>query len=328
MKLSVIVPIYGVERYLREALESLRAQSAEGVEYILVDDGSKDGCGAIVDRFAASDGRFRAIHQENGGYGKAVNRGFREAKGEYIAIFEPDDWIEPDFYEGLLMRAEETKADIVKTGVTAFFSDTDKPISWGFDFDAEAKGGLVDAFGAPRLFSLHPSIWSCVYRRGFLEENGIEMEETPGACWQDNLFQVKTVGKAKKIAFAPGRGYHYRDFLGKKPPKGERILEVVGSIREWLKENKVDSPEISAAQSIRELAYVGLAFDWSEPFRLIPIMKRVVRSLRAVPEEWLLGIIDPRLKQRCLWARAGVAFGIFRQVAPRVKDAIRRELGI
>ncbi len=318
MKLSVIVPIYGVEKYLRQALDSLKAQSVEGVEFILVDDGSKDGCGAIVDEYAEMDKRFTAIHQANGGYGKAVNNGMKIATGEYVTIFEPDDWVESDFYEGLMKRAEETDADVVKTGITAFYEDTNPIETWGFSFDGDVKSGTVDIKACPKLFSIHPSIWSCVYKREFLEMNGIAMEETPGASWQDNLFQVKTMGLAKTIAFAPGAGYHYRDFRGKKPPKGERILEVVRSIRAWLKENNLATPEILAAQSMRELSYVGLAFDWRHPFQLMPVMRRVTKGLRGISGQRIrdLGILENRLRSRYRWARAGAFPGLLRQALP------------
>ncbi|MCR5414792.1 MAG: glycosyltransferase [Kiritimatiellae bacterium] len=323
MRLSVIVPIYGVARYLWRALESLREQSAEGVEYILVDDGSKDGCGAIVDICARKDKRFIAVHQENGGYGKAVNKGLAMAKGEYIAIFEPDDWVEPDFYVGLLKRAEETKADIVKTGFVDFFDDG-RPGGSGIaaSFDGESKEGADFTIEkCPKLLAQHPSIWSAIYNRAFLEREGIVMEETPGACWQDNLFQVKTALKAKSIAFAPGRGYHYRVFPGKRAPEPKRILGVVGGIRDWMEENGVGAPEVVAAEAMRELWYVGLAFEWKRPFRLVGIMRRIRKDLRSVPENRLreLGILADRMRSRYGWAKAGVILGLLRQALPQLR---------
>ena len=94
-KVSVVVPIYGVEKYLRECVDSILAQTLKDIEVILVDDGSPDGCSAIVDEYAAKDPRVVAVHQPNGGYGRAVNNGIELAKGEYIGIVESDDWIEP-----------------------------------------------------------------------------------------------------------------------------------------------------------------------------------------------------------------------------------------
>ena len=89
-KVSVIVPIYGVEKYLRQCVDSILAQTLKDIEIILVDDGSPDGCPAIVDEYAAKDSRVIAVHQENGGYGRAVNHGIEIANGEYIGIASYD----------------------------------------------------------------------------------------------------------------------------------------------------------------------------------------------------------------------------------------------
>lgn len=326
MKLSVIVPIYGVEKYLVQALDSLRAQTADGVEFILVDDGSKDGCPAIVDAYAEKDPRFIAVHQQNSGYGKAVNHGLALARGEYIAIFEPDDWVEPNFYARLLARAEETRADIVKTGFQDFY-DNGRFGGSGIAVYFEREAICTPA-ECPRMLSIHPSIWSAIYKREFLNQNAIKMEETPGACWQDNLFQVKTYLKAARIAFIPGMGYHYRVFTGKKFPPSKGIASVVEGIRAFLDGEPSTTPEMFAAESIRELAYVGLGFELTHPFCLVPVMRRITRDLRAVEESKLrsLDILNSRMTSRYRWAKAGVLPGLLRQVLPRVKDWIVAQL--
>lgn len=107
MKISVIVPIYGVERYLRQCLDSIAAQSFSDFEAILVDDGGKDGCPAICDEYAVRDFRFKVIHKANAGYGAAVNSGLDLAQGEWIGIVEPDDWIAPDMYATLFSAARD-----------------------------------------------------------------------------------------------------------------------------------------------------------------------------------------------------------------------------
>ena len=114
-KVSVIVPIYGVEKYLRQCVDSIISQTLKNIEIILIDDGSPDGCPAIVDEYAAKDSRVVAVHQENGGYGRAVNHGIELAKGEYIGIVEPDDWIEPEMYEVLYSKAVCDSLDVIKS---------------------------------------------------------------------------------------------------------------------------------------------------------------------------------------------------------------------
>ena len=85
-KVSIIVPVYNVEKYLRQCLESVINQTLKEIEIICIDDGSPDNCGAIIDEYAQKDTRIVAIHKENGGYGSALNYGFSIAKGEYIGI--------------------------------------------------------------------------------------------------------------------------------------------------------------------------------------------------------------------------------------------------
>lgn len=102
--ISVVVPIYGVEKYLKQCVDSILNQTFKNMEVILVDDGSRDRCPQMVDEYAAQDARVVAIHQPNGGYGKAVNAGIARARGKYIGIIESDDWIAPDMYENSLRR--------------------------------------------------------------------------------------------------------------------------------------------------------------------------------------------------------------------------------
>ncbi len=114
-KISVIVPIYGVEKYLRECLDSILNQTLFYMEIILIDDGSKDDCPKIIDEYAKKDNRIIVIHKENGGYGSAMNVGLNQATGEYIGIVEPDDYIDQKMYEDLYKIAKEYNSDIVKS---------------------------------------------------------------------------------------------------------------------------------------------------------------------------------------------------------------------
>ena len=95
--ISVIVPIYGVEKYLKKAIESIQNQTYKNLEIILVDDESKDNCGAICEEYAKKDSRIKVIHKKNGGQASARNEGLKIATGEYINFFDPDDFLEPTF---------------------------------------------------------------------------------------------------------------------------------------------------------------------------------------------------------------------------------------
>ena len=118
--ISVIVPVYRVEPYLRQCVESILNQTYRDIEVLLIDDGSPDRCGEICDEYAEKDDRIRVFHTENRGLSAARNLGLHKAKGEHIGFVDSDDWIEPDMYEVLLKRMQETGADI---GVCGFSYD-------------------------------------------------------------------------------------------------------------------------------------------------------------------------------------------------------------
>ena len=99
-KVSIIVPVYKVEKYLRKCIDSIINQTLKDIEIILVDDGSPDNCGKICDEYAAKDTRIKVIHKENGGLSSARNAGMEVAEGEYIGFVDSDDWIESDMYMG------------------------------------------------------------------------------------------------------------------------------------------------------------------------------------------------------------------------------------
>ena len=111
--ISVIVPVYKVEKYLRQCIESIQRQTYSDLEIILVDDGSPDGCPAICDEYARNDKRIKVLHQENGGLSVARNVGLDIAKGEYIAFVDSDDYIKENMYEMLYNKIVMEDADLI-----------------------------------------------------------------------------------------------------------------------------------------------------------------------------------------------------------------------
>lgn len=112
---SVLVPVYNVKPYLRQCLDSLKAQTLGSIEFVCIDDGSTDGSGEILDAYAAGDARFRVIHKANSGYGASMNVGLRAAQGKYIGIVESDDFADAGMFEALHEAAEAQQSDIVKS---------------------------------------------------------------------------------------------------------------------------------------------------------------------------------------------------------------------
>lgn len=110
--ISIIVPVYNVELYIHQCIDSIVNQTYQDIEILLIDDGSTDKCRNICDEYARIDHRIRVFHTENKGLSAARNLGLREARGEYIGFVDSDDWIEPNMYEVLLQQLEKNGAEI------------------------------------------------------------------------------------------------------------------------------------------------------------------------------------------------------------------------
>lgn len=205
---SVVVPVYNMERYLEQCLDSLRSQNLEGLEIICVDDGSRDSSPEILRRYAESDSRFRIITKENSGYGATMNIGIAASTGEYVGIVEPDDFVEPGMFEFLYRNAKAHDLDISRC--TFFYHDE----ATGEDTPERYPFVIKDRVYAPRdkpeTFYQQPADWVNIYRRSFLVDNGITFLETPGASFQDTSFLFKAYVKADRYLISDRPLYHYR----------------------------------------------------------------------------------------------------------------------
>lgn len=206
VRISVVVPVYNAAAYLQRCLDSLSAQMKESIEFVCVNDGSTDTSASILDAQAARDPRFRIVHKENEGYGKTLNTAMKIARGTYIGIVEPDDWVEADMFSHLLGLAKKTEADIIKANYTIERKNQSRPNE---KFDKYEEGASLAPVNLPEYLSGAPSIWSAIYRREWLQERHIIFTETPGASFQDLGFCIRTWLAAEKIAITHKAPYHY-----------------------------------------------------------------------------------------------------------------------
>ena len=210
-KISVIIPVYNVEKYLRQCLDSVINQTLKDIEIICVDDGSTDGSGAILDEYAANDGRIKVIHKENGGYGKAMNVGMDNARGEYIGIVEPDDYIELDMYETMYNTATNTNVDFVKADYYRFSEDKEHKHIF-IDWSEKYYNRVIRTKEEKSFFDMEMNTWTGIYKTEFLRNNNIRYNETPGARYQDQGFWFQTYIYANTIYVIHKPFYHYRYF--------------------------------------------------------------------------------------------------------------------
>lgn len=232
---SVTVPVYNTSKYLRKCLESLKAQTLDNIEFILVDDGSTDGSGAICDEYAKEDSRFKVIHQKNGGLAVARQTGLDSAIGEYIIVCDSDDWVEPDMYAKLYAKALSTKADIV---MCQFFLEyptgESKPHINIFN---NLTG--IDFIKEMMRSSINNSSWVKLIRRNLFIKGNISYE--PGInLGEDCLMIYKILQLNPQIEQIPDVLYHYRrDSNSQSYTNSLKMTHIYQTafVHNWLKEN-------------------------------------------------------------------------------------------
>lgn len=207
-KVSIIIPVYNVKKYLRQCLDSVVNQTLQDIEIICVDDGSTDGSEHIIDEYAAKDNRVNVIHKANAGYGHTMNRGLDEASGEYIGIIESDDFAEYTMFENLYNKAKELDTNMLKSDYFDYYNFGEYYHKICPDI-ADAKE-ILDIREDISILKSNASIWSAIYRREFLLENNIRFNETPGASYQDTAFYVKCLLANGKIGYLREAFLHYR----------------------------------------------------------------------------------------------------------------------
>lgn len=196
--ISVVVPVYKAEPYLRRCVDSILAQTHQDLEIILVDDGSPDNCGAICDEYAEKDSRIRVIHQQNRGLSGARNAGLEQASGDYVAFLDSDDYVDPTMYEQLLRVLREQDADIAECGYRWIKPDVtyDRENTGKVDVYTNLESLEKLYFGDQLFGGISIVVWNKLYRRQLLE--GLQFAQ--GLNFEDVDFTPRALYKAKKIA--------------------------------------------------------------------------------------------------------------------------------
>lgn len=200
-KISIIIPVFKVEKYLRECLDSLLNQTYKNLEIILVDDASPDSCPQICDAFAKRDKRIAVIHKKNGGAASARNVGLDCASGEFIAFVDSDDYVHEDYISRLLCLMKEEDADISVCSFSNVYRNRTEKI--------DNTEGIYTAQDYLRLF-LHD--WKCglIWNKLFKAELLKNVRFTEGHIIDDEFFTYKAVMSAGRIAVKNNNLYYYR----------------------------------------------------------------------------------------------------------------------
>lgn len=210
MFVSIVVPVYNVERYLRQCLDSLRAQTLKDIEIICVDDGSTDGSLAILREYEAMDSRFKVISKPNAGYGHTMNCGFAAAQAPYVGILESDDFCKPDMCETLYRTVSKDDLDIVRCDIDLYWAEPVERVERAHYCFSEGLREVFDPRDRPTCFRLPPALCCMLVRRALVTDNGLLFTETPGASYQDTAFSFKLWACARRAMVIDDAFISYR----------------------------------------------------------------------------------------------------------------------
>ena len=206
-QISVVVPIYKVEKYLCRCVDSILAQTFTDFELILIDDGSPDNCGAICDEYALKDARVRVIHQENRGVSVARNSGLQAANGKYIAFVDSDDYVAKDYLEVLITSMTDTNADIAVCSFTEVAEDTSDFVSVSdkacLPVEFQANDKMIALCNSDQITNY---LWNKLYKKDLFNEIRFPVNV---AFWEDAAIMYRLFDLCEKVVFIDKTLYFY-----------------------------------------------------------------------------------------------------------------------
>lgn len=250
MKISVIIPIYNVERYLRQCLDSIVNQTYRNLEIILIDDGSPDNCGAICDEYAANDSRIVVIHKENGGVNTARNIGIQRATGDWIALVDSDDWCELDYFEQYMEACKQTMDTgdkcvpdiLLSQGRLLEYTEKQQVQKWYSEtFHYTSRKQIESLMANIQIYGLP---WDKLYNASFLRENQLQFDTTCKAL-DDFLFNFQVFDHATNIIGCSFIGYHNRVVTdssitgGYNPQKFQIAYHTVCALQDYIQQRNI-----------------------------------------------------------------------------------------
>lgn len=246
-KLSIIVPVYNVEKYLPKCLESLIKQTLKDIEIICVNDGSMDNSLAILKEFASKDSRIRIINNQHQGVAKTRNTGIEQSTGEYIGFVDSDDYIDIDFFEKLYNSATKSNSDIAIASILKhknFFNIYNA--KYTKEETAITIQDKIKLCEDKKHFFFYA--WNKIYHSGFIKENNIKFSE--GQIYEDVMFAIKALYYSNKIISVYGTKYHYieheNSLTKSKDKTGEKeqdLIKAYSELQEFCNSKNIEIPE-------------------------------------------------------------------------------------
>ena len=255
-KVSVIIPVYNVEKFLKKCLESLINQTLRDIEIICINDGSTDNCLSILNSYAKEDNRIIVLNQTNQGQSCARNAGLAIAKGEYIGFVDSDDWIDLDFYEKLYTAAKKYNSDIAAAGIKRL-----RPYKWKYHLKI-ANEEYTENTDKKFLLCDVPDkcyVWNKIYKTSELKKYNITFE--PHVFFEDRCFTAETLIKLKCLVTVPDTYYNYwtnnKSTVKTKSPKKSKDSEYTyNKMMQYLKDNNINLDHYFL--DLKKIKFLGL----------------------------------------------------------------------
>ena len=254
--ISIIVPVYKVEKYLERCVKSIQKQTYTNLEIILVDDGSPDRCGQLCDEFAKLDKRIKVYHKENGGISDARNYGIDKATGEYIGFVDSDDYIHESMYEKLYEAIKKSGTMISECGLTRVYKNTLRPHYEGKDyFLVLDKQEYLKEFLENR--KVYGSVWCKLIHRDIAKK----IKFSVGMIYEDALYNLELIKNVDKFTLISDSYYYYyiREDSYTTKPFNNRSMDYIDVIEKISEYTLVNFPEFKEQLLTRvAFAYVSI----------------------------------------------------------------------
>ena len=335
--ISIIVPVYNVEQFLGQCLESLVNQTLKEIEIICVNDGSKDNSRRILEEYRERDSRVIIIDKENEGVSVARNKGIEMAQGKYLMFVDSDDWIELTTCCNALMQIKKENADVVIWSYIREFKNQSIPKKiWNEDHLVFEKhevqdklhrrmiGLLGEELQEPENADALCTIWGKIYKSDIIKKNHIKFEDIREiGTYEDGMFNLSVFGFVNKAVYINEFLYHYRKFnedsvTSRYNPKlSEQWKVLFGKMRSYIKDNKLSDEYFRALDNRIALSVLGLGLNIlssdSSTVKKISMLKEILASEMYKNAYRHLEIKRFPLHWRVFYqfAKARFAFGVF-----------------
>ena len=300
---SIIVPIFNVEKYLEKCLDTLIGQTYENIEIILIDDGSTDKSAEICDKYALKDKRVRVIHKINGGVSAARNDALQQANGQLIMFVDSDDWINSETCETAVSTMQESGADVVMwTYISENNGNQSPKIIFGSDTIFEGTNvkeklhrrlfGLTgEELANPELADSLCPVWGKLYKKELILDNNISFVDLSEiGTYEDGVFNIEVFSQVEKAVYLNKCFYHYRKENSSSVTSGyrkdlfEKWQHLFDLMQEYIAENNLPSDYQAALNNRIALSIVGLRLNIMScdcsATKKIRMIKEIIKSER------------------------------------------------